>query len=60
MDFFIGRGDHLVLLNNSGVFEGWLGHPDAVEQTARAARVLIQDGLPDGADWVTFDVEEAR
>jgi hypothetical protein len=57
MDFYIvenGRTREI----NSADWEGINKGPGALERTIDASYRLIRDGLPDGADWVSFVVDE--
>jgi hypothetical protein len=54
MDFYREQGDTLVPLLASADLSPLLTQPDAVQRTTECARMIVEDGFPDGAEWVTF------
>ncbi len=54
MDFWRETDRGLIELPSSADYSSLSKAPDAIERSADAAQRLIQNGLPDGADWVSF------
>ena len=54
MDFYVCDGQDYRELLSSADFSELKAKPDAVAQAVRSAKKLIAEGLPDGADFVSF------
>lgn len=59
MDFYVCDGQEYRELLSSADFSELQAKPDAVAQAVRSAKKLIAEGLPDGADFVSFVLDEA-
>jgi hypothetical protein len=59
MDFYVRDGQDYQELLSSADFSEFKEKPDAVHQAAMSAKKLIAEGLPDGADFVSFVLEDA-
>ena len=57
MDFLQERDSDVILLLTTADYSVLFGKQDAVRRSATAARQLLKEGLPEGADWVTFVLE---
>jgi hypothetical protein len=58
MDFYVCDGQDYRELLSSADFSDLKAKPDAVTQAVRSAKKLLAEGLPDGADFVSFVLEE--
>jgi hypothetical protein len=58
MDFYVRDGQDYRELLHSADFSALKAKPDAVAQTVKSAKRLIAQGLPDGADLVSFVLDE--
>jgi hypothetical protein len=58
MDFYVRDGQDYKELLSSADFSELKGKPDAVNQAVMSARMLIAEGLPDGADFVSFVLDD--
>ena len=58
MDFYVRDGQDYRELLDSADFSELKTKPDAVTQAVRSAKKLIAEGLPDGADFVSFVLDE--
>lgn len=59
MDFYVRDGQGYRELLSSADFSELKAQPDAVAQAVRSAKKLIAEGLPEGADFVSFVLDEA-
>jgi hypothetical protein len=59
MDFYVRDGQDYKELLSSADFSELKGQPDGVHQAVVSAKQLIAEGLPDGADFVSFVLDEA-
>lgn len=57
MDFYRGAGDSIMPVEASADYSSLSEGPEAVARSVQAAKKLINDGLPDGAAYVSFVVE---
>ena len=58
MDFYVRDGQDYKELLSSADFSELKAQPDAVHQAVVSAQKLIAEGLPDGADFVSFVLDE--
>ena len=58
LDFYVCDGQDYRELLSSADFSELKAKPDAVTQAVRSAKKLIAEGLPDGADFVSFVLDE--
>jgi hypothetical protein len=58
MDFYVRDGQDYRELLSSADFSELKAKPDAVAQAVKSAKRLIADRLPDGADFVSFVLDE--
>jgi hypothetical protein len=58
LDFYVRDGQDYRELLGSADFSDLKTKPDAVTQAVRNAKKLIAEGLPDGADFVSFILDE--
>jgi hypothetical protein len=58
MDFYVRDGQDYKELLSSADFSELKGKPDAVHQAVMGAKKLVADGLPDGADFVSFVLDD--
>src|SRR4029450_5533310 len=59
MDFYVRDGQDYKELLSSADFSELKGKPDAIRQSTLSAQQLIAKGLPDGADFVSFVLDDA-
>ena len=59
LDFYVCDGQDYRELLSSADFSELKAKPDAVAQAVRSAKMLIAEGLPDGADFVSFVLDDA-
>src|SRR5262245_40448379 len=59
LDFYVCDGPDYRELLGSADFSELKVKPDAVAQAVKSAKKLIAGGLPDGADFVSFVLEES-
>jgi hypothetical protein len=59
MDFYVRDGQDYQELLSSADFSELKERPDAVHQAAMSAKKLVAGGLPDGADFVSFVLDDA-
>ena len=58
LDFYVRDGQDYRELLDSADFSELKTKPDAVTQAVKSAKKLIAEGLPDGADFVSFVLDE--
>ena len=58
MDFYIRDGQDYKELLSSADFSELKAKPEAVYQAVMSAKKLIAEGLPDGADFVSFVLDD--
>jgi len=58
LDFYVRDGQDYRELLSSADFSELKTQPDAVTQAVKSAKKLIAEGLPDGADFVSFVLNE--
>ena len=59
MDFYVRDGQDYKELLSSADFSELKAKPDAIYQATLSAQQLIAKGLPDGADFVSFVLDDA-
>jgi len=59
MDFYVRDGRDYKELLSSADFSELKAQPQAVHQAVMSAKKLIAEGLPDGADFVSFVLDDA-
>ncbi len=59
MDFYVRDGQDYKELLSSADFSELKAKPEAVHQAVMSAKKLIAEGLPDGADFVSFVLDDA-
>src|SRR5215831_5731409 len=60
MDFYVRDGQDYKELLSSADFSELKGKPHAVHHAALSAKKLIAEGLPDGADFVSFVLDDGQ
>lgn len=60
LDFFREAIDGILPTTGPADYSSLYGRQGAVEESAAAARKLIDTGLPDRADWVSIVVREPK
>ena len=58
MDFYVRDGQDYKELLSSADFSELKAKPEAVYQAVMSAKKLIAEGLPDGADFVSFVLDD--
>ena len=58
MDFYVCDGQDYKELLSSADFSELKGKPDAVRYAVMSAKKLIAEDLPDGADFVSFVLDD--
>ena len=58
MDFYVRDGQDYKELLSSADFSELKAKPEAVHQAVMSAKKLIAEGLPDGADFVSFVLDD--
>ena|SRR2546427_392168 len=59
MDFYVRDGQDYKELLSSADFSELKAKPDAIHRATLSAQKLIAKGLPDGADFVSFVLDDA-